>query len=223
MDPSRSGLIPALWTARSPGYADYADWALDAGMFLFKRGERIYRNTGQTFRDFWQNGYDGERATIGDWRLHLNTLFPEARLKNTVEVRACDAQRLELTMAIPALFTGFLYDARALEEAEELVRGFDYATVEAARPALVRDALRANIGGAPARALAERLLDIAAGGLERRARLDHAGRSERSYLEPLVALAERGACPADETANGLAVGASVDVAEIVARTRLSVD
>ncbi|HEX6271474.1 MAG TPA: glutamate-cysteine ligase family protein [Polyangiaceae bacterium] len=221
MDPARSGLIAPLWSAPSPGYADYAEWALDAGMFLFKRGERVYGNTGQTFRDFWKNGFEGEHATIADWRLHLNTLFPEARLKNTVEVRGCDAQRLELSMAIPAIFTGFLYDERALDEASELVRGFDYETMEAARPALVRDALRASIGGTPARALAERLIDIALGGLDRRAKLDASGSSERAYLEPLAALVARGECPADETAKGLAVGANVDTAELVERTRLA--
>jgi glutamate--cysteine ligase len=220
MDPARSGLIPSLWRATSPGYGDYAEWALDAGMFLFKRGERVYANTGQTFRDFWMNGFEGERATIADWRLHLNTLFPEARLKNTVEVRGCDAQRLELSSAIPALFTGVLYDERALAAAEELVRAFDYETVEASRPALVRDALRATIGGTPARALAERLVDIALGGLERRARLDREGRSERTFLEPLVRLVGAGSCPADETARTLSVDAPVEIAELVARTQL---
>jgi glutamate--cysteine ligase len=221
MDPARSGLIPALWSAKSPGYVDYVEWALDAGMFLFKRGDEVIANTGQPFRDFMQNGFEGHRATLADFRLHLNTLFPEARLKNTVEVRGCDAQRLGLSMAVPAVFTGFLYDERALAEAEELTRPFDYETTEAARPALVRDALRARIGDTPARALAERLLDIALGGLDRRARRDEAGRTERAYLEPLVALVSRGQCPADETAAGIAVGADVDVSELIERTRLA--
>jgi glutamate--cysteine ligase len=220
MDPARSGLIPRLWRDPPQGYADYAEWALDAGMFLFKRDERVVANTGQPFRDFLENGFQGHRATIADWRLHLNTLFPEARLKNTVEVRGCDAQRLELTPSVPAIFTGFLYDDGALAQAEELALGFDYDTLEAARPALVRDALSANIGATPARALAERLLEIALGGLDRRARLDGAGRSERAYLEPLVALVSRGECPADETAAGVAVVAELDVREIVARTGL---
>jgi glutamate--cysteine ligase len=221
MDPARSGLIERLWKTKSPGYADYAEWALDAGMFLFKRGPNVIKNTGQPFRDFMKDGYDGHRATLADWRLHLNTLFPEARLKNTIEVRGCDAQRLELSMAVPAVFTGFLYDERALAEAEELARPFDYETVEASRPALVKDALGARIGDTPARALAERLLEIAVGGLERRARNDARGQSERSYLEPLARLVERGECPADETARGLTVGTEIEARELVERTRLA--
>jgi glutamate--cysteine ligase len=123
-------------------------------------------------------------------------------------------------MAGPAVFTGFLYDERALAQAEELACEFDFETVEAARPALVRDALGARIGASPARALAERLLDIALGGLDRRARIDSEGRSERAYLEPLVALVARGECPGDETARGLPTDVELDVHELVERTRL---
>jgi glutamate--cysteine ligase len=220
MDPSRSGLIPALWRKERPSYRDYVEWALDAGMFLFKRGERVYKNTGQTFRAFLADGFEGERATFEDWRLHLNTLFPEARLKNTLEVRSCDAQSRVLTLAVPALFTGLLYDERALAEAEVLARSFDLDTIQAARPVLVRDALAARIGSASAAALAERLVAIALGGLERRSRHDAAGRDERRYLEPLAALVARGKCPADEIVAGLSPGEILGVRELIARTRL---
>lgn len=220
MDPTRSGLIPPFWRKRSLGYRDYVEWALDAGMFLFKRGETVHYNTGQTFRDFLANGYRGQRATVGDFRLHLNTLFPEARLKNTIEVRACDAQRGELKHAVPALFTGLLYDQKALAEAEELALGFDLDTLEAARPALVTSALHADIAGGPARALAEKLLEIALGGLSRRARLDAQGRDERRHLGALVALVAEGRCPGDTTAEGVEVGATLSVPELVERTRL---
>jgi glutamate--cysteine ligase len=220
MDPTRSGLIPPFWQKGRLGYRDYIEWALDAGMFLFKRGDRVYYNTGQTFRDFLSNGYEGERATVGDFRLHLNTLFPEARLKNTIEVRACDAQRGELKHAVPALFTGILYDTRALAEAEELAMTFDLDSIEAARPALVTNALRANIAAHPARALAEKLLDIALGGLSRRARLDPAGRDERRHLDALSALVAEGRCPGDETSEGVTLGKTLTVPELIERTRL---
>jgi glutamate--cysteine ligase len=220
MDPARSGLIPPFWQPGRLGYRHYVEWALDAGMFLFKRGEHVHHNTGQTFRDFLANGFQGERATVGDFRLHLNTLFPEARLKNTIEVRACDAQRGELKHAVPALFTGILYDPRALAEAEELAMTFELDSLEAARPSLVTDALRASIAGRSARALAEKLLDIALGGLSRRARLDAQGKDECRHLTALSALVESGRCPADIAAEGLAVGAELGVAELIERTRL---
>jgi glutamate--cysteine ligase len=220
MDPSRSGLIPSFWRKGRLGYRDYVEWALDAGMVLFKRGDRVVRNTGQTFRDFLANGSQGERATVGDFRLHMNTLFPEARLKNTIEVRACDAQRGRLAHAVPALFTGILYDAQALAEAEVLAMTFDLETLEAARPALVTNALGASIAGHAARALAERLLEISLGGLGRRARLDAAGRDERRHLEALLTLVTAGRCPADDTTEGVPVGATLTVPELIERTRV---
>jgi len=55
----------------------------------------------------------GVRATRGDWETHLNTLFPEARLKRTLEMRGADAQGAALWPALPALFKGLLYDDEA--------------------------------------------------------------------------------------------------------------
>lgn len=219
MDPHRSGLIPSLWK-RDTGYRDYVEWALDAGMFLFKRGERVVANTGQTFRDFLANGYQGERATVADFKLHLNTLFPEVRLKNTIEVRACDSLPSELAMAVPAIFTGIFYDARALDLAEELADSFDYDAVEAARPELIRHGLSATLGGVRAQELAERVLEIAQGGLERRARKDERGRDERRYLELLSSLVAAGRVPADTLTAGLDENAPIAPAELIRRTRI---
>lgn len=220
MDPSRSGLIPQVFASKRPSYRDYVEWALDAGMFLFKRGEQVYANTGQTFRSFLSDGFQGQRATVGDFRLHLNTLFPEVRLKNTIEARSCDAQNHVLSLAVPALFTGILYDEKALAEAEELSRPFDLETLSAAREALVHDALAAEIAGKPARAFAERLVDVAAGGLARRARKNDAGEDETKFLAPLVALTSRGECPADRLVAGVAPGTELPVGELIARAQL---
>lgn len=197
MDPSRSGLIERLWSKRLPAYTDYVDFALKAPMFLFKRGTRSIANTGQPFEDFLANGYRGFRATLADWKLHLNTLFPEARLKNTIEMRCCDAQSSDLAMAIPALLTGLMYDQRALEEVHGLLSGLEFSAVQAARGDLARLGLRANLGSHSVLRLAMELLAIAEGGLLRRGRLDANLWDERRYLEPLVRLVEHGVTPAD--------------------------
>lgn len=203
MDPERSGLIPVLWNKPRASYRDYVEWALDASMFLFKRGDQYVANTGQSFRSFLKHGFQGHRATRADWKLHLNTLFPEARLKSTLEVRSADSLPRELACAVPALFTGLLYDARALGEATEFSASLDFEVVQSARPALVSDGLGARIGGRSARDLALRVFEIAEAGLERRARLNAEGQSERVLLEPLRTLVERGRSPADDLVDGL--------------------
>ena len=220
MDPSRSGLIPSLWTKKRPGYRDYAEWALDAGMFLFKRGDEYIANTGQTFRSFLREGYQGHRATQRDWKLHLSTLFPEARIKTTLEVRACDSQSTDLACAISAFHAGLLYDPRALDRAEELAQSLSYDEVTAARPALVRDGLAASIAGRPARELAERVLEISSDGLLRRARLNASGKDERIHLVRLSALTEAGRSPADVLTEGLDPSEPNFTAAVLARAQL---
>ena len=41
------------------------------------------------------------------------------------------------------------------------------------------------------------ILEIAKGGLRRRARLDHSGNDETSFLNPLMEIARTGLCPAE--------------------------
>jgi glutamate--cysteine ligase len=184
MDPDRSGLIPALWQKERLTYRDYVEWALDAGMFLIKRDGQVIANTGQSFRSFLADGYQGHRATLADWKLHLNTLFPEARIKQTLEVRACDSLPTDLACSVAALYTGLLYDERALDEAEAFARTLSYEDVHRARPELVTIGLGARIGASPARDLAARLLSIALGGLGRRAKKTAQGQDENDRRPP---------------------------------------
>jgi glutamate--cysteine ligase len=220
MDPDRSGLIPALLQNPKPGYRDYVEWALDAGMFLLKRDGRVVHNTGQKFRDFLQNGFQGERATFGDWKTHLNTLFPEARLKSTLEVRGSDSLPARLACAVPALFTGILYDERALAEADAFAHSIDLDQLLKARPALVTDGLSAKLGDRPMQQLAERVLEIADGGLCRRNLLNAQGKDERIHLDPLTSLVQSGKTPADAITEGLTLDSTPSVAEVIARTHL---
>src|SRR6185436_17178643 len=109
VDPDRQGLLPRLWHPKSV-IRDYVEWALDSPMFLFKRDGKVVRNTGQKFRAFMSDGFEGYKPDVHDWETHLNTLFPEVRLKDTLEVRGGDSLPERLAPAIPALWTGVLYD-----------------------------------------------------------------------------------------------------------------
>jgi glutamate--cysteine ligase len=221
MDPTRSGLIPAIWSARSPRYRDYVEWALDSGMFLFKREGKAVANTGQTFRAFLKDGYDGHRATIADWKLHLQTLFPEARLKNTLEVRSCDSLPSDLAMCVPALFTGILYDTRALDQATELLAPLTLEVVTRDRPALIARGLTAPLGEKPALHYAQALFDLASSGLSRRGRRNAQNEDERRFLAPLGRLLASAEAPADELTRGLAPGATLTPADVIARCKIA--
>jgi len=203
VDPDRTGLLPALWR-RDARIDDYVEWALDAPMFLLKRDGHAITNAGQTFRSFWKSGYQGNTATLEDWKLHLNTLFPEVRLKKTIEIRGADVQSTNMACALPALWTGLLYDERALAEAEALVEGWTYDEVAELRTRCWREGLRAAFRGRPLAAVAERMVSIADGGLERRKIVDPvSGKDERMHLARLRKLVGEGRTPADALLDGM--------------------
>lgn len=206
VDPDRSGLLPSMWDAKAT-FATYVEWALDIPMFLFKReGEKVL-NTGQTFRSFWKSGFEGNHPTQADWQMHLNTLFPEVRLKKTLEIRGADAQRIGTACALPALWAGIFYDDRALAEAEALSADWTFADVNASREVLWREGLRTAFRGAPLQGLAERLLEIAEGGLARRGRTRSSdGQDERVHLAALKALVARGETPGGELSKRVGPG-----------------
>jgi glutamate--cysteine ligase len=223
MDKSRSGLVEALWKSPKPSYETYANWALDSGMFLFKRGPQVIANTGQTFRSFMEDGFEGHRATFDDWVLHLNTLFPEIRLKKTIEVRCCDAQPLDTLLAVPALWTGIGYDDTALEQAERLTHDLTYEEVNAARPDAVHFGLLASLAGKSMRGWTEEVLMIANDGLGRRARRNASGADERRFLTPLIRLNQLGLTPADRLRRKLQRSPAPDAQSIIESTRMIPD
>jgi glutamate--cysteine ligase len=179
------------------------------------------KNTGQPFRAFLSDGFETERATMDDWETHLNTLFPEVRLKKTLEVRSGDAQSAALTPAIPAFWTGLLYDPVAFARACEITEDWAFDEIEELRRRAWATGLKTSFRGRPLHETAERLVSLAQEGLARRARLDACGRDERVHLAEVARLVERGMTPADRLLAGLSArektaGAWLDALDLLA-------
>jgi glutamate--cysteine ligase len=201
-DPDRSGLVPGLWK-KNASFVDYVEWALDIPMFMFKRNGEKVANTGQTFRSFWKSGFSGHHATMTDWQSHLNTLFPEVRLKKTIEVRGADAQGARLACTLPALWTGILYDAQALAAADAMTADWTHDEVSASRKDVPQKGLGARFRAGTLQPFAEKLIEIAEGGLERRNYLSASGKDERAHLTRLKELVAQGQTPADVLLEGI--------------------
>jgi glutamate--cysteine ligase len=215
VDNSRAGLVPALLRSGAT-YRDYIDWALSVPMFLIKRNDRPIANTEQTFRDFMKHGKDGHRATFADWQTHLNTLFPEVRLKRTIEVRSADSQNLRNAPALSALWAGLLYDEVALDAADQRTHDFTHEELVQLRAQVWEDGLAAPWRGEPLTRLAKDIVEIARGGLSRRARKDQRGRDETVYLDVLQEVWASGRSPSD-----LLAPASMSPRDVVAAAGLS--
>jgi glutamate--cysteine ligase len=217
-DPDRSGLVAPLWK-RNAKFVDYVEWALDVPMFMFKRDGKKIVNTGQSFRSFFKSGFQGHKPLFSDWQTHLNTLFPEVRLKKTIEVRGADAQGKRLACTLPALWTGIYYDKKALAEADALTADWTFDEVSLTRKEVWQKGLQARFRGQPIAPIAEKLITISEGGLERRGHMSPSGKDERVHLARLKELVAAGQTPADKLLEGLDHLRDVR-AEIVARCDL---
>jgi len=218
MDADRCGLLPFVFADRF-GYEDYAEWALDVPMFFLVRGGRYRQATEQTFRQFLANGFEGERATVGDWDTHLTTLFPEVRLKRVIEVRGSDAVPPGLICALPALWKGILYDDEATEAAWQLVEHLTLAEREALLSDVARRGLAAEVAGRPILALAREFVDLASEGLRRIAARGETDADERSFLDPIREVIERGKSPGEVILDQWRGEWNADVARLIESTR----
>ncbi len=219
VDPDRSGLLPFAWRDEKLTIARYVEWVLDCPMFMLKRDGKIVRNTGQTFRAFLKDGYAGTTATADDWVTHVNSMFPEVRLKRTLEMRSVDNQSTELVCAMPAVWKGLLYDETALAQAEALASRVTYEGAEGARADVADHALRAKLEGRELADWADDVLGVARGGLERIGAKNAKGDDERVHLARLERLVAQGKSPADALLERIDPKADF-VAEVIAKARL---
>ncbi len=199
-DPDRTGDLPFVFE-QGFGFERYVDYMLDVPMYFVYRQGRYIDASGQSFRDFMAGklaALPGERPTMSDWADHLTTAFPEVRLKRFLEMRGADGGPWRRICALPALWTGLLYDSSALDAAWDLVK--DWTTEERAylRAAVAKQGLATPFRGAPLRDTAERMLAISKAGLEARRRFDYMGRDESRFLEVLGEIVERGRTRAED-------------------------
>ena len=199
-DRDRTGLLPFVF---EPGmsFARYVDYALDVPMYFVYRGGRYIDVAGASFADFLAGRLaqlPGELPTEDDWSDHLTTLFPEVRMKRFLEMRGADGGRWRRICAVPALWTGLLYDRASLDAAWDLVKDWSAEERQAMRDAVPKTALRTPFRRATVLEVARQALAIAQGGLKRRAFVDAEGRDESVFLEPLETILRSGLTPAEE-------------------------
>lgn len=194
LDDARTGMLPFAFEPGF-GFERYVDWVLDVPMYFVYREGRYINALGQSFRDFLKGrlpALPGEVPTLSDWADHLTTVFPEARLKRYIEMRGADAGPLGNLVALPAFWTGLIYDADALGAAWEIARGWDAATREGLRVAASEAGLAGSAGGVSLRDVAARVLDLSRAGLVAR------GLGEEVHLAPLQAIIASGRTRADD-------------------------
>jgi glutamate--cysteine ligase len=199
-DNARAGMLP--WAFEDGmGFERWVDYALDVPMYFVKRGDRYIDVSGSSFRDFFDGKNSmlpGERPTLSDWANHLSTIFPEVRLKRYLEMRGADGAPWERLPALSAFWVGLLYDDESLDAAWDIAKRWTSAERQALRDDVPRLGFKAKVGDHYLFEIAKECLVLAHGGLRRRARIDHLGRDESRYLEPLDRIIETGRTPAED-------------------------
>ncbi|PRD41833.1 glutamate--cysteine ligase [Phyllobacterium phragmitis] len=200
-DNQRSGVLPFVFSPDF-GFADYVDWALDVPMYFVLREGQYYDATHVTFRQFMNGALRDEvpdgMPNMGDWANHLSTLFPEVRLKRFLEMRGADGGPWRRICALPAYWVGLLYDAEALNAAEDLTRDWQYEEVQELRDAVPAQGLNAIFRNRAVRDIARETLEISHLGLKNRNRLNSDGFDETHYLAPLEEIVARGTTDAEK-------------------------
>jgi glutamate--cysteine ligase len=199
-DRNRTGMLPFVFEP-GMGFERYADYALGVPMYFVYRGGRYIDAAGASFADFLAGRLPqlpGEFPTEDDWSDHLTTLFPEVRMKRFLEMRGADGGRWRRICALPAFWTGLLYDRTSLDAAWDLVKDWSAEERQGLRNAVPKSALKTPFRTASVLEIARRALEISKAGLARRARTNGRGEDEGIFLEPVEAILRNGATPAEE-------------------------
>ena len=181
MNQDRVGTVPG---SLLPGFsfADYADYIMTRGAILVPDADEVHGwryVADQTFDEV----YADREMTRAELEHALSMVWPDARLKNFVEIRPADAMPLPYALAYAALVKAVFYSDRNLNALDALLIDVDEEHVHQAKEALMKDGYAAEVYGHIADFWADELISLA------KAELDE---SEQSYLKPLADLvAER--------------------------------
>jgi glutamate--cysteine ligase len=202
LDNARTGMVPFVFE-EGFGFERWVQYVLDVPMYFVYRDGKYINALGMSFRDFMKGelpALPGETPTLSDWADHMTTVFPEARVKQYIEMRGADGGPWRRLCALPAFWVGLTYDQGALDAAWDIAKNWDIETRQEWLIAASVDGLQAEVGGVKMLDLARDLVDIADQGLKARARPGAGGMvpDETHFLNALKESVETGQSPADE-------------------------
>ena len=202
LDDARTGMLPFVFEDGF-GFDAWVEYALDVPMYFVYRDGEYIDALGQSFRDFLKGklpALPGETPTLSDWADHLTTIFPEARVKQFIEMRGADGGPWRRLCALPAFWVGLMYDQSSLDAAWDLVKGWDAETREALRVEASVAGLAAQVGTVNMHELAREVVAMSDAGLKARGFAGSGGLvpDETHFLNALKESLETGQAPADE-------------------------
>ena len=198
-DADRTGMLPFVFE-EGFGFEQYVDYALTVPMYFVYRNGEYLNAAGKDFRKFLSGDLDvvpGQTATMQDFEDHLSTIFPEVRLKTFLEMRGCDTGHWDELCAMPAFWTGLLYDSSALDAAWDMVKDWSAEERQSLRASVPASGLQTKFRGGTVNDLAKQALEISRAGLNARAKINAHGENETVFLQELDSKVASGRSSAD--------------------------
>ena len=177
MNQDRVGTVPG---SLEPGFgfADYADYILSREAILVpdaQAPEGLRYVGARTFDEI----YADREMTNAEIEHALSMVWPDARLKNFVEIRPADAMPIEYCLAYAVLIRALFYNDHNLDVLDSLLAGVGEQEVREAKETLMDAGYGAQVYGRPVEFWADLLMVLASGALEP---------GEFLYLEPLASM-----------------------------------
>ncbi len=215
-DNDRCGLISKKIIDGNFSFARYVEVLLDVPMLFLQRENQLVNTTGMTFREYLNGSHRSYRATMDDWFLHMTTFFPEIRMKNFLEIRNCDSQRIDLTLAFPAFIKGVMYHEGALEQAEEIIKELSWEELNILRNEVPAKGLDTKFKKYKLAEIAAELISIAEFSLKTQT----PEYDETIYLAKIKELVSEGKTPADIVIQNWESGWNRDIRKFIEYSRL---
>lgn len=181
---------------------EYVDYVLSVKNYFLKINGKHVDTTQYSFLELLNKSTNDSNLndyslSITDWINHLSTIFTEVRLKSYMEVRGADAGKWEMICALPAFWTGILYDEENLETLWQETHSWSYDDILNLYNNVPKYGLQCEFMKKKVYIEAQRLLEIAISGLNRRAYLNSNGQDESIHLDKLKNIIKDQKTPAD--------------------------
>ncbi|XP_024368762.1 glutamate--cysteine ligase, chloroplastic isoform X2 [Physcomitrium patens] len=193
VDNNRAGDLPFVFEDGF-GFDKYVEYALGVPMYFVYRNGRYIDCSGMSFKDFLEgklSALPGEKPTMNDWENHLTTIFPEVRLKRYLEMRGADGGPWRRLCALPAFWTGLLYDEESLQGALDIINDWTERERAMLRSKVPKLGLNVPFRDGLLKHVAQDVFKLAKDGLTRR------GLNETGFLKDIEETVRTGKTPAE--------------------------
>ena len=198
-DNNRCGLLPMFYD-NDFSFEKYVDYILDVPMYFIIRKNKYIDFTGFSFRDFLENKikkFENFKASLNDWENHITTIFTEVRLKKIIELRGADGGPWARVCALPAFWTGILYNYENLDKIWNLVKLWKFNDIQNFYKEVREKGMNASTpDGEDLINFSEKILKFSSDGLQKRNKSFN-GNNESIFLDPLKKILQSRMSPAE--------------------------